>query len=86
MDVQFTNDKLDYRVRVGDTAQLDINRYPCRHCTQDAQIWYQPFIAADNIIVGKTTHTVFRDAALGQAWDDAQEANSAFVGTFSLAG
>lgn len=85
-DVLISNDKLDYRVRAGDAANLDINRYPCRHCTQDAQIWYQPFVAAENVIVGKTTRSTFRDTTLGQAWDDRQEANSAFVGTFSVAG
>lgn len=85
-DVQFGNDGLDYRVRVGNVVGLNINRYPCKHCTQDAQIWYQPFVAAENIIVGKTTRSIFNDATLGQAWDDRQEANSAFVGTFSVAG
>jgi hypothetical protein len=81
---QVSNDGLDYRVRVEGVAQLDVNRYPCTHCTQDAQIWYQPLAPTRNIIVGKTTRTAFNDKALGLSWDDKQEANSAFVGTFVL--
>jgi hypothetical protein len=81
---QVSNDGLDYRVRVEGVARLDVNRYPCTHCTQDAQIWYQPLAPTQNIIVGKTTRTAFNDKALGLSWDDKQEANSAFVGTFVL--
>jgi hypothetical protein len=81
---QVSNNGLDYRVRVEGVAQLDVNRYPCTHCTQDAQIWYQPLAPAQNVIVGKTTRTAFNDKALGLSWDDRQEANSAFVGTFVL--
>jgi hypothetical protein len=81
---QVSNDGLDYRVRVEGVARLDVNRYPCTHCTQDAQIWYQPLAPAQNVIVGKTMRTAFNDKALGLSWDDRQEANSAFVGTFAL--
>jgi hypothetical protein len=81
---QVSNDGLNYRVRVDGVAQLDVNRYPCTHCTQDAQIWYQPLAPAQNVIVGKTTRTSFSDKALDISWDDRQEANSAFVGTFTL--
>jgi hypothetical protein len=82
------NDGLNYRVRVGETAapavQLDVNRYACKHCTQDQQIWYQPLSTVENVLVGKTTQHQFRDAGLGLTWNDAQEANSAFVGSFTL--
>lgn len=81
---EVSNDGLDYRVRAGEAVRLDVNRYPCQHCTQDAQVWYQPFVAAQNIIVGKTTRTAYRDSALDATWDDRQEANSAFVGSFAL--
>lgn len=81
---RITNDGLDYHVQVDKVAQLDVNRYPCKHCTQDAQIWYSPFVEAENIIVGKTLRSSFRDQALPTAWDDRQEANSAFVGSFSI--
>lgn len=80
---QVSNNGLDFSVRAGEAVSLDVNRYPCKHCTQDAQIWYQPLAAADNVIVGKTVKTMFRDAALDRSWNDAQEANSAFVGTFA---
>ncbi|MDQ3812434.1 MAG: DUF1326 domain-containing protein [Armatimonadota bacterium] len=85
---EVSHDGLNYRVRVAGekaaVARLDVNRYPCSHCTQAAQIWYQPFVDVQNVIVGKTTRNVFRDAALNTAWDDSQEANSAFVGQFAL--
>ncbi|MDQ2731497.1 MAG: DUF1326 domain-containing protein [Armatimonadota bacterium] len=77
-------DGLNYRVQVGNIAQLNVNRYLCRHCTEDYQIWYQPFVAAQGVIVGKTTHTAYHDNVLNASWDESQEANSAFVGTFSL--
>jgi len=81
---QVSNDGLNFSVRAGQAVSLDVNRYPCTHCTQDAQIWYQPLAAAENVIVGKTVKTMFRDAALDRSWNDAQEANSAFVGTFAF--
>ena len=81
---EVSNDGLNYRVRAGGMARLDVNRYPCTHCTQDAQIWYQPLASAQNLIVGKTTRTAFNDKSLDVSWDDNQEANSAFVGTFTL--
>lgn len=81
---RITNDGLDYHVQVDKVAQLDVNRYPCKHCTQDAQIWYSPFIEAKDVLVGKTLRSSFRDGALPAAWDDRQEANSAFVGSFSI--
>ncbi len=81
---EVSNNGLDYRVRAGETVHLDVNRYPCKHCTQDAQLWYQPFVEAGNVIVGKTTRTAYRDGALGATWDNRQEANSAFVGSFTL--
>jgi len=81
---QVSNDGLNFSVRAGQAVSLDVNRYACNHCTQDAQIWYQPLAAAENVLVGKTVKTMFRDAALERSWNDAQEANSAFVGTFVL--
>ncbi|MDF2440757.1 MAG: hypothetical protein JWN98_1741 [Abditibacteriota bacterium] len=83
VSTQVTNDGLNFSVRAGQAVSLDVNRYACKHCTQDAQIWYQPLAAAENVLVGKTVKTIFRDAALERSWNDAQEANSAFVGTFA---
>lgn len=83
--VQVSNDGLDYRVRVSKVAQLDVNRYLCQHCTESPfQVWYQPFVPAEGVIVGKTTNSVYHDSVLPISWDDKQEADSAFVGTFTL--
>lgn len=82
--IDIHNDGLDYHVSVDKVAQLDVNRYPCQHCTEDFQIWYQPFVEAQDVLVGKTTHTAYHDSALNTSWDDSQEANSAFVGTFTI--
>ena len=83
--VQISHDELDYRVRVDKVAQLDVNRYLCEHCTEKPfQVWYQPFIAAQNGIVGKTTRSTVQDKVLNVTWDDKQQADSAFVGTFTL--
>lgn len=83
--VQVSHDDLDYHVRVDKVAQLEVNRYLCQHCTeQPFQVWYQPFVPASDVIVGRTTRTAYHDNVLGISWDDRQEADSAFVGSFAL--
>ncbi len=64
-------------------ATLDISRYPCKHCVQPHQVWYQPLVPIAEAEVASAKLAAYRDRQLGTIWQRGEE-NSVFVGEFSL--
>ena len=82
--VEFAKEGTKYDVRVGEVLTLSANRYPCAHCTQPHQIWYEPLTAIQNAIVGKSEVYHYKDSHLPVTWHQGGTANNVFVGSFSM--
>ena len=82
--VEFTKEGTKYDVTVGEVLALSANRYPCVNCTQPHQIWYEPLMAIQNAIVGKSEVYHYKDSHLPVTWQQGGIANNVFVGTFSM--
>ena len=82
--VEFAKEGTKYDVRVGEVLTLSANRYPCAHCTQPHQIWYEPLTAIQNAIVGKSEVYHYKDSHLPVTWHQGGTANNVFVGSFSI--
>lgn len=65
-------------------AVLNISRYPCKHCVQPHQVWYQPLAPIKEAEVASAKHTAYLDRQLGTVWQRGEE-NSVFVGEFAVA-
>ena len=81
--IAYTKDGTKYDVSVGKVLQLSANRYPCEHCTQPHQIWYEPLIEVQNPIVGKSEIYRYKDTHLPVNWQQGEATNNVFVGSFS---
>lgn len=83
--IQYTKVGLDHQVKVGDVLSLTALSYPCHHCTEKPyQVWYKPFDAVEQPVVGKTVFYEFRDKVLNATWRQTDESNSVFVAAFSI--
>lgn len=81
--IDYTKDGTKYDVSVGKVLQLTVNRYPCEHCTQPHQIWYETLIDVQNPIVGKSEIYRYKDIHLPVNWQQGEATNNVFVGSFS---
>ena len=82
--ITFTKKGTKYDVTVGKVLALSANRYPCVHCTQPHQIWYEPLTEIQNAIVGKSEVYRYKDTHLPVNWQQGDAANNVFVGSFSM--
>lgn len=82
--ITFTKEGTKYDVTVGKVLTLSANRYPCAHCTQPHQIWYDPLTKIQNAIVGKSEVYRYKDTHLSVNWQQGEAANNVFVGSFSI--
>ncbi|RKU15585.1 hypothetical protein C6501_06735 [Candidatus Poribacteria bacterium] len=82
--ITFTKKGTKYDVTVGEVLSLAANRYPCVHCTQPHQIWYEPLTEIQNAIVGKSEVYHYKDKHLSVNWQQGDAANNVFVGSFSM--
>lgn len=82
--ITFTKKGTKYDVTVGEVLSLAANRYPCVHCTQPHQIWYEPLTEIQNAIVGKSEIYRYKDKHLSVNWQQGDAANNVFVGSFSM--
>lgn len=64
-------------------ATLHLSRYPCKHCVQPHQVWYQPLTPIAEIEVASAKLAAYHDRWLGTVWQRGEE-NSAFVGEFEI--
>ena len=82
--ITFVKKGTKYDVTVGKVLTLSANRYPCVHCTQPHQIWYEPLTTIKNAIVGKSEIYRYKDTYLPVNWQQGDAANNVFVGSFSM--
>ncbi len=82
--IDYTKDGTKYDVSVGEVLQLSVNRFPCEHCTQPHQIWYEPLIEVQNPIVGKSEVYRYKDTHLPVNWQQGEATNNVFVADFSM--
>lgn len=82
--ITFAKKGTKYDVTVGKVLSLAANRYPCVHCTQPHQIWYEPLTEIQNAIVGKSEIYRYKDKHLSVNWQQGDAANNVFVGSFSM--
>ena len=82
--ITFVKKGTKYDVTVGKVLTLSANRYPCVHCTQPHQIWYEPLTMIKNAIVGKSEIYRYKDTYLPVNWQQGDTANNVFVGSFSM--
>ncbi len=80
----FKKNGTKYNVSVGKVLALSANRYPCSKCTQPHQIWYEPLTEIKNAIVGKSDVYRYKDGILPVNWQQGDEVNNIFVGSFSM--
>ncbi len=82
--INYTKNGTKYDVVVGKVLKLSANRYPCAHCTQPHQIWYEPLTEVQNPIVGKSEVYRYKDKHLSVNWQQGDIVNNVFVADFSL--
>ena len=82
--IDYTKDGTKYDFSVGEVLQLSVNRFPCEHCTQPHQIWYEPLIEVQNPIVGKSEVYRYKDTHLPVNWQQGEATNNVFVADFSM--
>lgn len=82
--ITFGREGLEYDLRVGEVLTLSVSRYPCQNCTQPHQIWYKPLEQLDTPIVGKSTVYCYQDKILSVTWNDGEDTNNIFVGSFAM--
>lgn len=81
--IRYTREDRQIAVDAPGVATLDISRYPCKHCVQPHQVWYQPLVPIAEAEVASAKLAAYRDRQLGTIWQRGEE-NSVFVGEFSL--
>lgn len=81
--IRYTREDRQITVDAPGVATLNISRYPCKHCVQPHQVWYQPLAPIAEAEVASAKLTAYRDRQLGTVWQRGEE-NSVFVGEFSL--
>lgn len=64
-------------------AALQVSRYPCKHCVQPHQVWYQPLTPVTGAEVASAKRAAYYDRLLGTVWQRGEE-NSAFVAEFVI--
>ncbi len=82
--VTFQKNGTKYDVAVSKVLALSVNRYPCAKCTQPHKIWYEPLTKIGNAIVGKSVIYRYKDKYLPVKWQQGDEINNVFVGSFSI--
>ena len=82
--ITFTKEGVKYDLWVGKVLTLSVSRYPCQNCTQPHQIWYKPLEQLDTPIVGKSTSYSYQDKILSVTWNDGEDTNNVFVGSFAM--
>ncbi len=82
--IAFSKEGVEYDLRVGEVLTLSVSRYPCQNCTQPHQIWYKPLEQLDTPIVGKSTAYCYQDEILSVTWNDGEDTNNIFVGSFGM--
>ncbi|MDW8105799.1 MAG: DUF1326 domain-containing protein [Armatimonadota bacterium] len=70
-------------VDVPGVAALQVSRYPCKHCVQPHQVWYQPLTPVKGAEVASAKRAAYLDRLLGSVWQRGEE-NSAFVAEFEI--
>lgn len=82
--IRYTREDKQMTVDAPGVATLHISRYPCKHCVQPHQVWYQPLVPIADAEVASAKHTAYLDRQLGTVWQRGEE-NSVFVGEFAIA-
>lgn len=82
--INYRKNGTKYDVVVGKVLKLSANRYPCAHCTQPHQIWYEPLTEVQNPIVGKSEVYRYKDKHLSVNWQQGDASNNVFVADFSM--
>ncbi len=81
--IRYTREDRQVIVDVPGVANLQVSRYPCKHCVQPHQVWYQPLIPVREAEVASARLWAYRDRQLGTVWQRGEE-NSVFVGEFRV--
>ena len=81
--IRFAREERQMSVEASGVATLQVSRYPCKHCVQPHQVWYQPLAPILEAEVASAKLAAYRDRQLGTVWQRAEE-NSVFVGEFRL--
>lgn len=82
--IRYTREDKQMTVDAPGVATLHISRYPCKHCLQPHQVWYQPLVPIADAEVASAKHTTYLDRQLGTVWQRGEE-NNVFVGEFAVA-
>lgn len=73
-----------YRLRVGDSVRLDVNKEANRTCcTMPMEVWYQPFVPVKGSRIGYTALNQFDGARSMPSWSRVGQ-NSAIYGAFTV--
>ena len=73
-----------YRVRVPGAVYVAADKYPCNKCLMPHQTWYAPFVALQSAQVARALRTEFKAGIPSFTdWSNG-EANSAYIGQFTL--
>ncbi|MCS6831578.1 MAG: DUF1326 domain-containing protein [Armatimonadota bacterium] len=83
VSIHYAQQDKQITVDVPGVATLHVSRYPCKHCVQPHQVWYQPLTPVREAEVASAKLSVYRDRQLGVVWQRGEE-NSAFVGEFEM--
>lgn len=81
--IHYTQKDRQLTVDAPGVATLRISRYPCKHCVQPHQVWYQPLAPVTDAEVASAKLAAYRDRQLGTVWQRGEE-NSAFVAEFEI--
>ena len=82
--VRFQQKDRTYRVQVPGVAYLAADKYPCHKCVMPHQVWYSPFLPTQKAEVARALRTEFKaDVPSFTQWSK-EEANSAYIGEFTL--
>lgn len=81
--IRYTQQDKQIAIDAPGVATLHISRYPCKHCVQPHQVWYQPLTPIAEAEVASAKTAAYRDRQLGVVWQRGEE-NSAFVAEFEI--
>lgn len=81
--IRYTQQGKQMAIDAPGVATLHLSRYPCKHCVQPHQVWYQPLAPVAGAEVASAKLAAYRDRQLGTVWQRGEE-NSAFVGEFEV--
>jgi len=82
--VQFETNGKSYRVRVPGAVYVAADKFPCDKCVMPNQVWYSPFVPLKGAQVARALRTEFKASAPQFATWSHDEANSAYIGEFTL--